>query len=189
MLEEVEKQLMFQFEGHEPRTVLAHQATVGDVLARVSLQCNRRGEPTFRYWFGQSRVDRWTFQTLTCQERRCPQRQAVMKQWLVHTGQAKPARAARPSPPRPNALNAEERIQIDGQTFIAREARFPVTLKCINKAHTPLRISVQGWDVFGDGVALAGGWSGEAPMFETLEQVRQWLTDHTQHVHAHVAIH
>ncbi len=68
MLDEVEKQLLQQFEEQGRRTVLVHEAVLGDVLTRVSMQRNRHGEPVFRYWFGESRVDRRTFQTLTCTE-------------------------------------------------------------------------------------------------------------------------
>lgn len=175
MLDEVEKQLLQQFEGQGRRTVVVHEASLGDVLTRVSLQRNRHGEPVFRYWFGDSRVDRSTFQTLTCTETRCPQHQSTLQKWLVHVGLAKPSRPVRCEPFDKCSLAAEEHIQLGHQVFTAREAQFPVSLVCKQKAHAPLRMSVKGWDVFGEQGYLAGGWAKDAPMFETLEQVRVWL--------------
>ncbi|WP_300660958.1 hypothetical protein [Hydrogenophaga sp.] len=175
MLDEVEKQLLQQFEEQGRRTVLVHEAVLGDVLTRVSMQRNRHGEPVFRYWFGESRVDRRTFQTLTCTETRCPQHQSVMQKWLVHIGMIKPIRPIRSEPFGQCSLAAEEHIQLGHQVFTAREARFPVSLTCKHMAHAPLRISVKGWDVFGEEGYLAGGWAKDAPMFETLEQVKAWL--------------
>lgn len=175
MLDEVEKQLLQQFEGQGHRAVLTHEALAGDVGTRISLQLNRRRAAVFRYWFGESRVDRWTFQTLTCMETRCPQQQAVMQKWLVHMGLAKPSRPVRTEPFGQYSLAAEEHIRQGNQVFTAREAQFPVTLNCTQNAHAPLRISVKGWDVFGECGYLAGGWATDAPMFETLEQVRAWL--------------
>jgi len=176
MLNDVEKQLLQDLEAQDPRVERVHEAWAEGVLTRVSLKRNRHGEPVFRYRFGQSRVDRDTFQTLTCTESRCPQRQALRQQWLVHTGLAAPAaRPARPAPNSPCALAAEEHIVWANQVFIAREARFPVTLNCAHLAHEPLRISITGWDVFGPSGYLAGGWAADAPKFVSLAQVMAWL--------------
>lgn len=175
MLDEMEKQLLEQFEEQGRLTVLVRDAFSGDVLTRVSLQRNRHGEPVFRYRFGESRVDRRTFQTLTCTETRCPQHQSTFQKWLIHMGMTRPRQPVRTEPFGPGSLGTEEHIQLGHQIFAAREARFPVTLNCKQKAHGPLRVSVKGWDVFGEKGYLAGGWVKDAPMFETLEQVKTWL--------------
>lgn len=175
MLDDLEKQLLQQFEEQGRRSVLVHEAILGDVLTRVSLQRNRHGEPVFRYWFGESRVDRRTFQALTCTETRCPQHQYTLQKWLVHVGLATPGRPVRSEPFGQCSLAVEEHIQLGHQVFTAREAKFPVSLVCKQKAHAPLRMSVRGWDLFGEKGYLAGGWAKDAPMFETLEQVRAWL--------------
>jgi len=175
MLDELEKQLLVQFEGQPAHAGLEREVFAGEVRARVSVQRNRTGSLMFRYWFGASRVDRWTFQTLTCGETRCPQRQAVMHKWLIHTGQATIKRQERTEFKRQMALAAEEQVLLDGEAFTAREAVFPVLLSCSQRVHEPVRIHVKGWDVFGRDGYLAGGWSGDRPLFETLEQVRAWL--------------
>lgn len=176
MLNDVEKQLLQDLETQDPRVERVHEAWAEGVLTRISLKRNRHGEPVFRYRFGPSRVDRGTFQTLTCTESRCPQRQALRQQWLVHTGLAVPAaRPVAPEPQSPCFLAAEEHIAWAGQIFIAREARFPVMLNCAHRVHEPLRISVKGWDVFGPAGYLAGGWVSDAPMFVNLDQVKAWL--------------
>lgn len=175
MLDDVEKQLLHRFERSEIQTEQVHEALLDDVLTRVALKRNRHGEPVFRYWFGESRVARETFFTLTCLEPRCPHRQALRQQWLVHMGLATPMRATSPRSVAFSVWAAEERIQWANQTFFAREASFPVTLKCVHSVHEPLRITVKGWDVFGPNGYQAGGWVAGAPMFETLEQVRAWL--------------
>ena len=107
-----------------------------------------------------------------------------MHKWLVHVGRAKPVRLKSEASERQGALAAEERIQIADKNFIAREARFPLTLQCQHQAHEPLRISVKGWDLFGEGGYLAGGWAGEAPKFETLAQVERWLAAYVPHEQA-----
>ena len=86
-----------------------------------------------------------------------------------------PSRPIRSGPFGQCSLAAEEHIELGHQVFTAREARFPVSLTCKHMAHAPLRISVKGWDVFGEEGYLAGGWAKDAPMFETLEQVKAWL--------------
>lgn len=179
MLDDVEKQLQQRFELSEARTEQVHEALLDEVFTRVSLKCNRHGKPVFRYWFGDSRVSRGTFQTLTCAEARCPRRQALRQQWFVHTGLVKPTRATPSRPCGSGALAAEERIQWANQTFFAREALFSVNLKCSHEVHEPLRINIKGWDVFDPNGYQAGGWVESAPMFETLEQVRAWL--HARH--------
>lgn len=178
MLDEVEKQLLKQFEEQGLCADLAYEMLAGEVVTRVSLKRNRRGEAVFRYWFGESRVNRQTFQTLTCTETRCLQHQAVHKKWMVHMGLAKPNHPVRSEPFGICSLAAEEHIRQGNQVFTAREAQFPVTLNCTQNAHAPLRISVTGWDVFGEGGYLAGGWVKDAPMFKTLDQVRAWLQAH-----------
>lgn len=177
-LDEVEKQMQQQLEGQQSRAVLSHEVAARDANARITLQRNRHGEPVFRYWFGESRVDRRTFLTLTCTETRCPQQQAVRQKWLAHVGLLKAGRQKRPETLSPCLLGVEERIQLGEEVFVAREARFPVLLKCPEKVHESLRISVKGWDVFGNRGYLVGGWSGDAPMFETLEQVKLWVHAH-----------
>lgn len=175
MLDEMEKQLLQQFEEQDRLGGITHEARSGEVLTRISLQNNRHGEPVFRYWFGDSLVDRRTFQTLTCSETRCPQHQALLQKWKAHMGMTRPSRPVRSEPPGLCSLAVEKHVRLGDRMFTAREARFPVTLECKNNSHTPLRISVKGWDVFGEEGYLAGGWAEDAPMFETLEQVNAWL--------------
>lgn len=180
MLDEVEKLLTQRSEGIGARYEQTYEMSAGNVISRVKLQLNRRGNPVFRYWFGESRVDRQTFQTLTCTETRCPMRQAMLLRWQIHVGLAKPMRHFHQKLFAKSALAIEERICIGEHKFTAREARFPVDLNCRQNAHEPIRISVGGWDIFGEKGYLAGGWVGHAPLFETLDQVKLWLDSHTR---------
>jgi hypothetical protein len=180
MLDEVESRLMQGCDGIGPRGELTYETSTGNVVSRIKLQLNRRGIPVFRYWFGESRVDRQTFKTLTCSETLCPMRQAMLHRWQIHVGLAKPARLIHEPSFARSALATEERIRIGEQNFTAREARFPVDLNCRQKVHEPLRINVAGWDIFGEEGYLAGGWTGHAPLFETLEEVKSWLQCHTK---------
>lgn len=180
MLDEVESKLRLRFESQDHTGEAVHEMLVGDILTRVVLRLDRKGVPVLRYWFGQSRVDRQTFQTLTCLEIRCPRRQAMLHQWQVHAGLRRPARPVRTEARASQPLAAEERIRIGEMDYLAREARFPMTLKCGQQAHGPVHISVSGWDVFSNAGYVAGGWSGDRPMFETLDHVRAWLNVHQQ---------
>jgi hypothetical protein len=176
MLNDVEKQLLQDLETQNLCTEQVHESWAMGIPTRISLKRNRHGNPVFRYGFGPSRVDRRTFQTLTCTEIRCPQRQALWQQWQVHTGLVTPTvRPAAPTPQFRFVLAAEEHITWANRIFIAREALFPVTLNCAHHVHEPLRISIKGWDVFGPGGYLAGGWFADGPMFASLEQVKAWL--------------
>ena len=175
MLDELEKQLLAQFEGRSACADLEREFYAGEVSARVSVHRRRPGRPTFRYWFGESRLDRLTFQTLTCGETRCPQRQVDMQNWLIHTGQTTMKRHRANEFVRLIALAAEELVLLDGVAFTAREAVFPMVLSCPQQAHEPVRIQVKGWDVFSSDGYFAGGGAGDRPMFETLEQVPDWL--------------
>lgn len=175
MLDELEKQLLEKLEGKSGRAVLNHEVEAGAVRARVSVQRDRKGSPVLRYWFEESRVDRSTFQTLTCSQTRCPRHQSVLQKWRVHTGRALATRLEPIEFKRHAVLAAEERLLLGDQVFTAREAVFPVEFHCPQGVHDPVRIQVKGWDVFGPAGYMAGGWAGEGPRFETLEQVQAWL--------------
>lgn len=178
MLDEIEKRLLEKLEGQDARAVLNHEVAARGVSARVSVQRDRKGRPVLRYWFEASRVNRSTFQTLTCAQTRCPRHQSVLQQWRIHTGKALTARVEQIEFKRQVALAAEEQLSQGDEVFFAREAMFPVEFHCSQRAHDPIRIQVKGWDVFGRTGYLAGGWASEAPLFETLKQVQAWLVQH-----------
>ena len=98
-----------------------------------------------------------------------------MENWLIHTGKATMKRQESNEFRRQIVLAVEEPVLLDGVAFTAREAVFPMVLSCPQQAHEPVRIQVKGWDVFSSDGYFAGGWAGDRPMFETLEQVRGWL--------------
>lgn len=178
MLDELEKQLLEELDGKNARVVLDHVIVVGGVNARVAVQRDRKGRPVLRYWFGPNRVDRLTFQTLTCAQTRCPRHQSVIHQWSVHNGRSSATRQERIDFRRQVVLAAEERLLLGDEVFTAREAVFPMEFHCSQRAHDPIRIQVKGWDLFDGTGYVAGGWAGEGPRFENLEQVKSWLAQH-----------
>ena len=144
MLDEREKLLAHRSEGIALRCEQTYEMSAGNVISRVTLQLNRHGNPVFRYWFGENRVGRQTFQTLTCSETRCPMRQAMLLRWQIHVGLAKPARHFQQNGLAKGALAIEEWTCIGEHKFTARETRFPVDLNCRQNAHEPIRIGVGG---------------------------------------------
>lgn len=182
-MNEIEQQLMQEW-GNSPlknacERIVSHPET--SVLARVTLLADRHGKPKLRYWFGQSRVDRSTFATLTCPETRCPKRLVLLNHWKVKAMGERPARSPKPvdTGTRDSTLSREFVFEIDGVSYMAREAVFTLQLKCPQQAHSTVQVRLTGWDLFSPtGSCLAGGWDGEQPLLQTLDDVRTWLMQH-----------
>lgn len=182
-MNEIEQQLMQEWENsplnNACERMVSHPET--SVLARVTLLADRHGNPKLRYWFGQSRVDCSTFATLTCPETRCPKRLALLNQWKVKAMGERPARSPKPvdTGTRESTLAREVVIEIDGMSYMAREAVFTLNLKCPQQAHSTVQVRLTGWDLFSPtGNCLAGGWDGEKPHLQTLDDVKSWLMQH-----------
>jgi len=147
---------MEELEGTEARLVkefkgkwVTHSFNTGEVEVRVSFGKNHKGKTSYRYWFGETRVERYTLQTLTCPEKLCPKQKEIYSQWLIKTGH-KPS--IPPSPPhmplKIAKLGNELVVQHEGEDVYAREAKIAVIITCPNAAHSPIKSAKVAWDLF-----------------------------------------
>ena len=119
--------------------------------ARIDAQGRRREQ----FWCDEVRVDRAVLLRLTCTERECPQATQVRAQWAAfHRRGGAPVR---PEPPLPRPLMVEVDVNVGGQRFTARPARFPCFTPCPNGAHPPMMIDKMGFDLFDDHRCIGGG--------------------------------
>jgi hypothetical protein len=120
-----------------------------EVEVRVSFGKNRKGPSSYRYWYGETRVERNTLQTLTCPEKSCPKQKELYSQWLVKTGQQPRVQSSiRHSPLKIAKLGNELVVQHEGEDVYAREAKIAVLVTCPNAAHSPIKATRVAWDLF-----------------------------------------
>lgn len=182
MLKAIEETLMTRFCEDTEAKPVEHSYALGDGMARVTLQLNRKSEKVFRYWIGISRVDRDVLATLSCQSEHCPKRHEMLRKWHAHES-GLPIRIPKPQQAVFfSVLAREEVIDTPHGRFFAREARFPHTVVCPENLHDPIRISINGWDLFNEEGYVCGGMQGGTPMFQTLSQVRNWLEAQAQSI-------
>ena len=182
-LDEIEKQLSqewanFPFDNARERRV-SHPET--GVLARITLLADRHSKPKLRYWFGQIRVDRSTFATLTCPESRCPKRLALLSRWRAQAMGVRQTGCLKPlaTDSSDSHLAQDTILDFGSVSYIAREAIFTLQLSCPQKAHPTAQVRLTGWDLFNPtGQGLAGGWDGKQPHLQTIDDARAWLMQH-----------
>jgi hypothetical protein len=121
------------------------------VAARIDHQGRRREQ----FWCDGVRVEKAVLLRLTCPERECPHVQQVEAQWLAFRGRGRVSN--RPNEPRAQPLMTEVALSVGQQRLTARPARFPCFTPCPHRAHPPLTIDKQGFDLFDNGVCLGGG--------------------------------
>ncbi len=150
---------------------------------RVSHGLDRNGQPTFRYWFDATRVDRGVLLTLICKESLCPKHQDTMAKWCKFAGQAvaKPAKPFR-TPVYIDKLEVERLIHFNGKSYSARPAKLQCKWTCPLGAHPPVVLQRDGWDLFSaEGKCIAGGLDparpkeSAYPLFPTVSAVQSWL--------------
>lgn len=141
----IEKQLAVEYVGKW----ITHSFSDDEVEVRVSFGKNHKGLSSFRYWYGETRVERNVFQTLTCPEKSCPKQKELYSQWLIKTGQVPRVQSSiRHSPLKIAKLGNELVVQHDGEDVYAREAKIAVVVTCPNAAHAPIKATRVAWDLF-----------------------------------------
>jgi hypothetical protein len=141
----IEKQLAEAYIGKW----ISHSSLDGEVEVRVSFGKNHKGLSSYRYWCGETRVERNTFQILTCPERSCPKQKELYSQWLVKTGQLPRVQPSiRQSPLKVAKLGTELIVHHGGEDVYAREAKLVTVITCPNSAHPPIEATRLAWDLF-----------------------------------------
>ncbi len=141
----IEKQLAEQYIGKW----ITHNFKAGEIEVRVSFGKNHKGLSSYRYWYGETRVERTTFQTLTCPEKSCPKQKELYSQWLVKIGQVPSVQPSlRQGSLKLAKLGNELVVQHEGEDVFAREAKIAVVVTCPNAAHSPIKATRLAWDLF-----------------------------------------
>ena len=143
-LNDIEQQLAKQFSSKW----ITHAYKCGDSAVRVSFGQNHKGLPTYRYWLEETRVDRKAFLTLTCTNRDCPRHQEIVNRWKERTRKLPTKKENKESTPLFASFAEDVQTEYEGQTVFARQAKLVTTVTCPNMAHSPMRATVQGWDLF-----------------------------------------
>jgi hypothetical protein len=155
-----------------------------DVL--VVCRMHRHGHAVYDHHCNGRQMDRATLARLLCPMLDCPQSAAVRQRWQAMTGQTLPAeRSASNGRHRTLAtghLIDEVTLRAGEHSCVARPALFSTLTACPMAAHPPELLRRSGWDLFEDGVWLAGGVTRQpggtqAPRFATLDDARRWLAD------------
>jgi len=141
----IEKQLAEEYVGKW----ITHSFLDDVVEVRVSFGKNHKGLSSFRYWYGETRVERNVLQTLTCPEKSCPKQKELYSQWLVKTGQQPRVQSSiRHSPLKIAKLGNELVVQHEGEDVYAREAKIAVLVTCPSAVHSPIKATRIAWDLF-----------------------------------------
>jgi hypothetical protein len=157
---------------------------LGGHEVEVIYRINRKGECVINYYCDGARMERGTLLMLLCTEAACPEARAVRHHWRAFTG--KPERSVPPRvvPLRPAPLIVDVPIDGAGHHCVARPASFECLTPCPMGAHAPERMRKSGWDLFEDGIWVAGGLcvdkheGASRPRFESPADARQWLAMH-----------
>lgn len=163
--------------------VCAGEAQQGHEI-EVVYRIDRKGQRIINYFCDGARMPRATLLTLLCPEAACPEAKTVRQQWRQFIGMPERRAPARVLPLRPAPLMEELPIECVGHHCVARPASFECLTPCPMSAHAPREMHKSGWDLFEDGVWIAGGLCVDnehgvsRPRFESLADAQQWLAAH-----------
>jgi hypothetical protein len=156
-------------------------AVVGGQTIEVVNRVDRHGRTVLDYFCTGKRMERKTLLMLLCTEQACPQAKAVQLRWRAFNGQPDRPKSTRVAPLRVLPLMEEVPVTAGDQNFVARPAVFECLTPCPMGAHDPTVLRKQGWDVFEDGVCIAGGLRTDkttgapVPRFSSPVEARQWI--------------
>jgi hypothetical protein len=169
-----------------PRVALAGARTAatarcGPHEVEIVHRVDRNGRRVFDYVCDGARMERRTLLQLLCDEAACPQAQATRQRWRAFRGEAEPVPAL--PAPRPAARSGhlidEIPVVAAGHRCAARPASFECLTPCPLRAHPPQVLRKPGWDLFEDGVWVAGGVDRSGgvarPRFTTVADAERWL--------------
>lgn len=164
----------------------------------VQLRVARDGDLRFTYTLAGLSLERAALLMLICTEAHCAQAQAVKARWAERQ-QATPMAGAGPlqsaarkaavpaglgfRPLQVQPLMQEAHFEVAGHHCTARPATWPCLRHCPVQAHEPVTVNLPGWDLFENGVWLAGGvvdaaaegGCGQRPRFQTLQDAQDWM--------------
>lgn len=150
----------------------------------VVYRIDRKGQRVINHFCDGARMSRTTLLTLLCPEAACAEATAVRQRWRQFIGTPERCAPARVVPLRPAPLMEELPIEGAGHHCVARPASFECLTPCTMGAHPPRVMHKCGWDLFEDGIWIAGGLCVERPhgasrpRFESLADAQQWLATH-----------
>jgi hypothetical protein len=160
--------------------VCAAQVLSGHEI-EVTYRIDRKGQRTINYFCDGARMPRATLLMLLCPEAACPQAKAVRLRWCLFVGKPERQAPERVMPLRPAPLMVEVPVDAAGHHCVARPASFECLTRCPMGAHAPEVLHKTGWDLFEDGIWVAGGlWVDNRegtcrPRFESPADAQQWL--------------
>jgi hypothetical protein len=158
-------------------------ATAGGHRIEVVLRVDRHGNRVYTYMCDGARMARLTLAMLLCPETACPRGQQVKSRWREFTGQPSPRTRHQPQTLQVRPLIEEVVVESAGHRCTARPASFECLTPCPVGAHGPELMRKAGWDLFEDGVWIAGGLQKEPrsgyaePTFATPADAAGWLSD------------
>jgi hypothetical protein len=150
----------------------------------VVYRIDRKSRRVINYFYDGARMARETLLMLLCTETACPQAQALRRRWRSFIGQPERAAPSRAVPLSPAPLMVEVAIEGAGHRCVARPASFECLTPCPVRAHAPQVMHKSGWDLFEDGIWVAGGLCVDnhegacRPRFESTADAQQWLATH-----------
>jgi hypothetical protein len=150
----------------------------------VTYRIDRKGQRVINYFCDGARMSRATLLMLLCPEAACPQATAVRLRWSLFIGKPERQAPQRVVPLRPAPLMEEVPVDGAGHHCVARPAAFECLTPCPLGAHGPQVLHKTGWDLFEDGVCVAGGLcvdhrgGASRPRFESPADAQQWLVRH-----------
>lgn len=150
----------------------------------VIYRIDRKGRRVINYFCDGARMPRATLLMLLCPEAACPQSKAVRLRWRLFIGKPERHVPRRVVPLRPAPLMEEVPVDGAGHHCVARPAAFECLTPCPLGAHGPQVLHKTGWDLFEDGVCVAGGLcvvhrgGASRPRFESPADAQQWLLRH-----------
>jgi hypothetical protein len=143
---------------------------------RLVARIDNLGRRREQYFCDGVRVEKALLLRLTCPETECPQARAVRAQWDRFHGRT-PRSARADAAPRP--LIEETQVIVGGQRCTARPARFSCFTACPHRAHPDLVIEKTGFDLFDNGLCIAGGLTSEGattrPRLPTLQAAEAFV--------------
>lgn len=147
----------------------------------VVFRVDRNGKRVFNYSYAGARMERRTLLMLLCTEAACPKAKEVQQRWRAFNGQADRPASSRVMPLRAQPLMEEVSVEAAGHRCVARPASFECLTPCPAGAHAPEVVRKSGWDLFEDGLWVAGGLRSDGatgaswPRFSTPADAKQWL--------------
>jgi len=162
--------------GARARVAVVRDGQEIEVVYRV----DRNGKRVFNYSYAGARMERQVLLMLLCTEGACPKANAVQQRWRAFNGHVDRPASSRVAPLRFTPLMEEVTLDADGRC-VARPASFECLTPCPVGAHAPQRLRKSGWDLFEDGVWVAGGLCIDAdtgaswPRFSTTADAQKWL--------------